>query len=246
MKKNKKVKPIKISCLILLVFVLIFVFSLFSFQNDTSTLIDQGLEEDPFFKGIDINDTSLEVNSTSAGNISYILTTYSQIKNYLFRFELIPTSDYSKEFLYFSLINNTNGSVISRSGYGVSEDIAIKAKTIINNILSYFYKLIEKAEPQNVIEISKLSTYEKDLFKKNRGQKIRIVLEIDNWTLEINDIGNDFTIDYIYCTSKTPSKNRKKIMLIELIPISYNMFGELIRNFFINNNIKNNLLLGLY
>lgn len=222
------------------------IFSFLSLQESTITLIDQGLEEDPFFKGLDINDTSLEVNSTSAGNISYILTTYSQLKNYLFRFELIPTSDYSKEFLYFILINNSNGTIISKSGYSVSEEIGIKAKIIITNILRYFYSLIIKSQPQNIIEFTKISTYEKDLFKKNRGQKIRIVLEIENWIIEINDIGNDFMIDYIYCTSKTASKFRKKIMLIELIPIAYNMFGEVIKDFFINNTIKNDLIINMY
>ncbi|MFN3412332.1 MAG: hypothetical protein ACK4YF_09260 [Exilispira sp.] len=224
----------------------IFVFINFSFQNASSSLIDQNLEDDPFFKGIDINDTSLEVNSASSGNISYVLTTFSQIKNYLFRFELIPTSDYSKEFLYFTLINNSNGAVISKSGYSVSEDIGIKAKVIINNILVYFYKLIAETQPQNVIEFNKISTFEKDIFKKNRGQKIRIVLDIENWIIEINDVGNDFMIDYIYCTSKTPSRFRKKIMLIELIPINYNLFGEVIKEFFINNIIKNDLLINMY
>lgn len=230
----------------ILIMIFIFLFIIYSFQDNNSSLIDQGLENDPFFQGIDINDTSLEVNSSSAGNISYVLTTYSQIKNYLFRFELVPTSDYSKEFLYFTLINNSNGSVISRSGYSVSEDIAIKAKLILNNILNYFSRIIEEVKPQNVVEFTKISTYEKDIFRRIRGEKIRIVLDIEDWTLEINDVGNDFTIDYIYCTSKKPSKYRKKIMLIELIPISYNMFGEVIKNFFINNNIKNELLTNMY
>jgi hypothetical protein len=230
----------------LFIIILISLFTIYSFQDNISSLIDQGLENDPFFQGIDINDTSLEVNSSSAGNISYVLTTYSQIKNYLFRFELIPTSDYSKEFLYFTLINNSNGSVISKSGYSVSEDVAIKAELILNNILNYFSRLIEEAKPQNVIEFTKISTYEKDLFKRTRGEKIRIVLDIENWTIEINDIGNDFTIDYIYCTSKTPSKYRKKIMLVELIPISYNIFGEVIKDYFLNNTIKNELLTSMY
>jgi len=236
-KKSKKI--------FFFILILLLIFS-FSFQDNLSTLIDKGLEDDPFFKGIDINDTSLEVSSSSAGNISYILTTYSQLKNYLFRFELIPTPDLSKEFLYFILINNSNGSVISKSGYSISDEIATKSKIIISNILYYIFQLIEKAQPQNVIEFSKISTYEKDLFKKNRGQKIRLVLEIENWTIEINDIGNDFMIDYIYCTSKTPSRFRKKIMLLELIPISYNMFGEVIKEFFINNIIKNELLVKMY
>ena len=228
---------------------LVFLFTItlfYSFQDNYSTLIDKGLEEDPFFKGIDINDTSCEVSSSSAGNISYILTTYSKIKNYLFRFELIPTSDLSKEFLYLTLINNSNGSVISKSGYSVSDEIGYKAKIIISNILNYFYYLIKNAQPQNIAEFTKISTYEKDIFKKNRGQKIRIVLDIENWIIEINDIGNDFTIDYIYCTSKTPSQYRKKIMLIELIPIYYNMFGETIKDFFLNNTIKNDLLISMY
>ncbi len=231
--------------------IIFFIFTLFSililaFQNGTSTLIDKGLEDDPFFKGIDINDTSLEVNSSSSGNISYVLTTYSQIKNYLFKFELIPTQDLSKEFLYFILINNSNGSIISRTGYSTSDEIVKKAKIIINNILYYIFSLIEKTQPQNVVEFSKISTYEKDIFKKNRGQKIRIVLEIENWNIEINDIGNDFMIDYIYCTSKTPSKFRKVFMILELIPISYNLFGDVIREFLINNTLKNDLLHNMY
>ncbi len=78
----------------------------FSQSNDTASLIDQGLENDPLFQRIDIRDTSLEVSSSSTGNISYILTVFSPAKNYLIRFELIPTSDFTKEFLYLSMINN--------------------------------------------------------------------------------------------------------------------------------------------
>jgi hypothetical protein len=218
----------------------------FSQSNDTVSLIDQGLENDPLFQRIDIRDTSLEVSSSSTGNISYILTVFSPAKNYLIRFELIPTSDFTKEFLYLSMINNITNATIVRNGYSISEEIATKGIIIIKNILNYFFNSISKAEPNDFQEISKITTYEKDIFRKNRAQKTRLVISKDGWMIEINDVGSDFTIDSIYCTSINPSINRKKIMVIELVPIYSNLFGEVIKEFFLNHPIQSDLILGMY
>jgi len=73
-----------------------------------------------------------------------------------------------------------------------------------------------------------------------------MVLSKDGLMIEINDVWSDFTIDSIYCTSINPSANRKKIMVIELVPIYSNLFGEVIKEFFLNHPIQNDLIIGLY